>query len=74
MNRSRSLLTTLLSPVCAFKPGLACFRARHIRHRSLFLSEERTAIDGKSPLFPAFSPRRGLLPSLKVILLRASFS
>jgi hypothetical protein len=47
MNRSRSLS---YFPVCAFKPGLACFRARHIAAVLSLPSEELTAIDGKSPL------------------------
>ena len=47
MNRSRHLWNF---PVCAFKPGLTCFRARHIAAVLSLLSEELTAIDGKSPL------------------------
>jgi len=47
MKRSRFLSDL---PVCAFKPGLACFRARHIAVVLSLPSEELTAIDGKSPL------------------------
>jgi hypothetical protein len=47
MKRSRYLS---YFPVCAFKPGLACFRARHIAAVLSLPSEELTAIDGQSPL------------------------
>ena len=68
MNRSRSLS---YFPVCAFKPGRTCFRARHIAIVLSLLSEELTAIDGKSPLrsfqlsLPVDGFRRSKLPSLR---------
>jgi hypothetical protein len=74
MNRSRSLLATLLRRYVRSNLDLHTSGPGTSATVLSPLSEERTAIDGKSLLFPAFSPRRGLLPSLEVISLRASCS